>query len=70
MTKSKAYNERTLRSIKEASEHIGIKQASLKHLFYNVYNQKQPQPTKLGNRLYFTTEALDKFIDTNTQTEV
>jgi hypothetical protein len=53
-------------SISRACEELGITEYNLKHHFYNKSNRKEPTPTYIGNRLYFTEGNLQKFIENNT----
>tara|TARA_R110000824_G_scaffold277163_2_gene465431 strand:- start:1672 stop:1911 length:240 start_codon:yes stop_codon:yes gene_type:complete len=63
-------NQNKLRDLRSAADYLGLKEYALKNIFYNIYNRKQPQPTYLGDRLYFTTKALDNLVELNTHTEV
>mgnify|MGYP003118004117 FL=1 len=55
-----------LRTTKQAAEYLGIKEHTFKNLFY-ASDMKEPTPTKLGGRTFFTTDSLDNWVQSNTQ---
>ena len=61
------YNGRLL-DIEKASEYLGLKPHTLRRIFYTSGNQKEPVPTRIGHRVFFTPESLDRFVEKHTET--
>ena len=56
-----------LMDIEKASEYLGIKPQALRRIFYTTTDQKEPVPTRIGHRVFFTPESLDKFVEKHTE---
>ena len=46
---------------KKASEYLGLPTYTLRRVFYSS-QQREPVPTRIGHRVYFTPDALDQFV--------
>ncbi len=62
------YNGRLL-DIQKASEYLGIKPQALRRIFYTSNSQKEPVPTRIGHRVFFTPESLDRFVEKHTESQ-
>ena len=62
------YNGRLL-DIEKASEYLGLKPHTLRRIFYTSGNQKEPVPTRIGHRIFFTPESLDRFVEKHTESQ-
>ena len=58
-----------LLDIQGASEYLGIKPHTLRRIFYTSGNQKEPVPTRIGHRIFFTPESLDRFVEKHTESQ-
>lgn len=58
-----------LLDIQKASEYLGIKPQALRRIFYTSSNQKEPVPTRIGHRVFFTPESLDRFVEKHTESQ-
>ena len=64
-TENNQYTGRLL-DIKKASEYLGLPTYTLRRVFYSS-QQREPVPTRIGHRVYFTPEALDQFVTEHTE---
>ena len=55
-----------LLDIKKASEYLGLPTYTLRRVFYSS-QQREPVPTRIGHRVYFTPDALDQFVSDKTE---
>ena len=62
------YNGRLL-DIEKASEYLGLKPHTLRRIFCTSGNQKEPVPTRIGHRVFFTPESLDRFVEKHTESQ-
>ena len=59
-SKNRLYN------FKEAAYYVGIKDYVFTNLFY-ISNMKEPKPTRLGGRVFWSSSTLDDWILKNTE---
>ena len=64
-TENNQYTGRLL-DIKKASEYLGLPTYTLRRVFYSS-QQREPVPTRIGHRVYFTPDALDEFVSDKTE---
>ena len=64
-TENNQYTGRVL-DIKKASEYLGLPTYTLRRVFYSS-QQREPVPTRIGHRVYFTPDALDQFVSDKTE---
>jgi len=55
-----------LLSTERASDYLGLKLYTFRNALYNN-KIKTPTPTRIGGRVFFTQESLDKFVQDNTE---
>ncbi len=55
-----------LLSTERASDYLGLKLYTFRNALYND-KIKTPAPTRIGGRVFFTQESLDKFVQENTE---
>ena len=57
-----------LLSTESAADYLGLKLYTYRNALYNE-KIKTPTPTRIGGRVFFTQESLDKFVQDNTEAQ-
>jgi predicted DNA-binding transcriptional regulator AlpA len=56
-------NNAKLLNFEESAEYLGFSRHTLAHQFFTKNQKTKPEPSYVGNRLFFKKRNLDKYVD-------